>query len=66
MENFFDLFYVTIYCVGAVITTLMSISEGLDPDFFRRKVEKTWSTKKEMDGEVFISRQSWHFFLYRW
>ena len=39
----------------------MSISDGLDPYFFCRKMEKTRSMKEEMDGEVFISRQSRHF-----
>ena len=66
--------YVIIYCVGAGITTLTSISDGLDPYFFRRKMEKALSMKEEMDGEVFIfrqsgevlfSRQSRHFSLYR-
>ena len=36
----------------------MSISDGLDPDFFRRKMEKTRSMKEEMDIDVFIFRQS--------
>ena len=53
--------YVIIFCVGEGITTLMSISNGLDPYIFRRKMEKTRSTKEEMDGDVFISRQSRHF-----
>ena len=53
--------YVIIYCVGAGITTLLSIFDGLNPHFFCRKIEKTRSMKEEMDGEVFISRQSWHF-----
>ena len=57
--------YVFIYCVGAGITTLVSISEGSDPYLFRRKMEKTRSVKKEMDGETFISRQSRHLFLYK-
>ena len=39
----------------------MSISDGLDPYFFRRNLEKTRSMKGEMDGEVFISHQSRHF-----
>ena len=39
----------------------MSIFDGLDPSFFRRKIEKTQSIKKKMDGQVFISRQSRHF-----
>ena len=38
----------------------MSISNGLDPYTFRRKMEKTRSVKEEMDGKVFISRQSRH------
>ena len=38
----------------------MSISDGLDPYIFRRKTEKTRSIKEEMDGKVFISRQSRH------
>ena len=33
------------------------------PVYFRRKMEKTRSAKKEMDGLVFISRQSWHISL---
>ena len=53
--------YVIIYCVGAGITTLMSYSDGLDPYLFRRKMERTRSMKEEMDGEVFVSRQSRHF-----
>ena len=39
----------------------MSISDGLDPYFFRRKMEKTRSVKEEMDGEVFIPHQNLHF-----
>ena len=53
--------YVFIYCVGAEIPTLMSISDGLEPYFFRRKMEKTQSMKEEMNEEVFNSRQSRHF-----
>ena len=60
LEDLFDVF-VFIYCVGAGATTLMSISDGLDPYFFRREIEKTRSVKEEMDGEVFILRQSGHF-----
>ena len=36
----------------------MSISDGLDPYFSRRKTEKTRSLKDEKDGEVLFSRQS--------
>ena len=55
--------YVNIHFVGAGITTLMYNSDGMEPYFFRRKMERTRSMKEEMDGEVFISRQSWHFSL---
>ena len=57
----FFVVYVIIYCVGAGKTTLMSISYRLDPYFFRRKMERTRSMKEELDGGVFISRQSRHF-----
>ena len=57
--------YVNINCVGAGVTTLMSIFDGFDPYFFCRKLEKTRSVKEKIDGEVFISRQSRHFSLYR-
>ena len=40
-------------CRGG-ITTLMSFSDGLDPYFFRRKMERTRSMKEEMDEDVFI------------
>ena len=46
--------YVNIYCVGAGKTTLMSISEGLDPYFVGRKNGKTRSIREEMDGRVFF------------
>ena len=38
----------------------MSISDGPDRTFFCRKMEKTRSVREEMDGKVFISRQSRH------
>ena len=60
MEKSLIFVYVCIYCVGAGIFTLMSISDGSDPYFFRRKMEKTRSVKEEMDGRVFTSRQSRH------
>ena len=53
--------YVVIQCVGAGITTLMSFSDGLEPYFLCRKMEKTRSMKEEMDGEVYISRLSRQF-----
>ena len=55
--------YVIIYCVGAGIITLISISDWSDPYIFRRKMEKTRSVKEEMEGNVFISRQSRHIFF---
>ena len=41
---------------------MMSISNGSDPYFFCRKMEKSRSVREEMDGKVFISRQSRHLF----
>ena len=51
----------SIYWVGAGISTLTSNSDGLGPYVFHRKIEKTRPMRWEMDGNVFISRQSWHF-----
>ena len=39
----------------------MSVFDGMEPYFFRPNMENTRSMKEEMDGEVFISRQSWHY-----
>ena len=38
--------------VGAGIDTLMSISDGLGPSIFCRKMEKARPMRQEMDGEV--------------
>ena len=38
--------------VGAGIDTLMSISDGLGPSIFCRKMEKARPMKEEMDGRV--------------
>ena len=65
MENFFHLLFMIIFIVSKLITTLTSISDGSDPYFFRRKMEKTRSLKEEMNGEMFISRQSRHLSLYK-
>ena len=54
----FCLYY---YCIGAGITTLTSISDGLDPYFFSWKMEKTRSMKEKTNREVYIYRQSRHF-----
>ena len=60
-ENFLHLFvYTTVYCVSAEIGALMSISDGLGPFIFRRKMENTLPIGEEIDRKVFISRQSWH------
>ena len=56
--SFWSFVYVIIYCVGAGISTLISISDWSDPYIFRRKMEKTRSVKEEMNEEVFISRPS--------
>ena len=62
MEMTLIFVYVFIFCVGAGITTLMSISDGSECTFFCRKMGKTRSVKEEMHGRVFISRQSRHLF----
>ena len=59
-KSFWLFVYVIIYCVGAGRITLISISDWLDPYIFRRKMEKTRSVKEEMEGKLFISRQSRH------
>ena len=59
-KSFWLFVYVIIYGVGAGIITLISISDWLDPYIFRQKVEKTRSVKEEMEGKLFISRQSRH------
>ena len=59
-KSFWLFVYAIIYCVGAGIITLISISDWSDPYIFRRKMEKTRSVKEEMEGNVFISRQSRH------
>ena len=61
-KSFWSFVYVIIYCVGAGISTLISICDWSHPYIFRRKIEKTRSVKEEMEGELFISRQSRHFF----
>ena len=38
--------------VGAGLNTLMSISDGLGPSIFCRKLEKARPMKEEMDGKV--------------
>ena len=55
--------YIKIFCVGAGIFFLMPSSDELGPYIFRQKMEKTRSVNWELNGKVFISRQSWWFFL---
>ena len=62
-KSYWSFVYVIIYCVGAGIITLISISDWSDPFIFRPKMEKTRSVKEEMEGNVFISRQSRHIFF---
>ena len=50
-------------CVGARISTLLSIADGSDPYVFRRRMEKTRCVEEEMDEKMFISRQSRHVFF---
>ena len=59
-KSFWLFVYVFNYCVGAGISTLIFISDWSDPYIFRRKMEKTRSVKEEMEGKLFISRQSRH------
>ena len=40
--------------VGAGINTLMSISDGLGPSIFCRKMEKARPMREEMDGNVVL------------
>ena len=62
-ESFDLLVSPIIYCVGAGISTLMSTSDGLAPYLFCRKMEKTRSVREDMNGKVYISRQSRHSFV---
>ena len=59
-KSFWSSVHVNTYCVGAGMSTLISISDGSDLYIFHRKTENTWSVKEEVDGEVFISPQSRH------
>ena len=53
--------YNTFYGVGAKISSLISIYDGLIPDIFRQNYEKTQAMGEKMDGNWFISNQNWHF-----
>ena len=59
----FDLVFCTImFCVSAVINTVMSISDGLDPDYFLRKMEITQSKVERMDGKLLFPAEVIIFF----
>ena len=57
-ENIFPFPFTEYFCrtvnksVGAGINTLMSISDGLGPSIFCRKMEKARPMREEMDGRV--------------
>ena len=53
---FLIFFYAIIQYVGEVLSTLITISDWSDPYI----MEKTLSVKEEMNGKMFISRQSRH------
>ena len=44
-KSFWSFVYVVTYCVGAGISTLITISDWSDPYIFRREMEKTRSVK---------------------
>ena len=48
---------VSINCdVGARISTLISVSDGLGPSIFCRKIERMRPMREAVDGKVFVSR----------
>ena len=57
--------YAFIHCVDAGMSILMSLSDGLGAYFLCHKMEKTRFMGEGRDGKLFISRQSWQFFLYK-
>ena len=62
MELFSIFDFTNFYCVGAGIGTLMSVSDGIGPYIYGRKIEKTQPLREEKDRKVF-SCQSGHFFF---
>ena len=60
---FWSVAFINKYCVGAVISDFMSISDKLGPNFFRRKMEQTRLVSEEMDEMVFVSRQNRYLFF---
>ena len=63
-KNIWSLGCISTYCVGAGISTLMSIFEGLGSYTFRRKMEKTQYRVEEKDGKVFFPAWVGIFCLY--
>ena len=55
--------YTKIRCVRAGRSTLITISDALVRYIFCRKMKKTRPMGAEMDGNMFISRQSRYFFV---
>ena len=53
-KSFWSFVYVFIFCVGAGISTLMSIYDGLEPYIFRWKMGKTRCVKEEMERKLFF------------
>ena len=49
--------------IGAGISTLMFIFDGMGQSIFCRKMDRMGPMREEMDGKVFISRQRRHFNL---
>ena len=61
MENLFDLVLMLIFIVSAWKKPLLCpFLTDWTRTFFCRKIKKSPSMKEEMDGEVYISRQSRH------
>ena len=52
------------YCAGVGISTLMSVSDGPGPYFFRQKMEMMRPLRENTDGKVLISRHCRHFLLH--
>ena len=62
-KSFWSFVYIIIYCVGAGISTLISISDWSYPYIFRRNMEKTRSVLEEMEGKLFFFPPESAYFL---
>ena len=56
-KSVWSLVYIVVFCVGAGISTLMSIFDGLGSYFFGWKMERTQPMSEEVDRTLFIPRQ---------